>query len=187
LRECRRFSSASETRRENPQVVALSFCLEREDARRARRSSRRHVSRARQGSVEKSAQRSFPAALWRASRHSRASSVRRSPLRPSSMSEAKNPTRCPWCAAVFQAARGREASGSASRAQRIIVRKIRRKSLRHELKPNDDLLSIRRGTSPSNREIMAKTQPNPSRASTDCYGLPVSVEVCCAIACVNLR
>jgi hypothetical protein len=99
----------------------------------------------------------------------------------------EEPNPVPLVRGCFQAARGREASGSASRVQRIIVRKIRRKSLRHELKPNDDLLSIRRGTSPSNREIMAKTQPIPSRASTDCYGLPVSVEVCCAIACVNLR
>ena len=100
-------------------------------------------------------------------------------------SEEPNPV--PLVRGCFQAARGREASGSASQVQRIIVRKIRRKSLRHELKPNDDLLSIRRGTSPSNREIMAKTQPIPSRASTDCCGVPVSVEVCVAIACVNLR
>lgn len=46
------------------------------------------------------------------------------------------------------------------------------------LNPSDDLLSIRRGTSGSNRETKAKTLSIRYRASTVSYGVTVPVEVC---------
>lgn len=55
-----------------------------------------------------------------------------------------------------------------------------------EFQPSDDLLSIRRGTIPSNGEIMAKTLAIQSRASTEVSGAPVSVELCRWAACANL-
>src|ERR1700754_3400443 len=103
------------------------------------------------------------------------------------MSEVKNLTRCPWGRGCFQAARGREAERVRSPDSAHNCPKNQAKSLRRWARPSDDLLSIRRGTSDSNREIMAKTQSIPSRASTDYCGVPVSVEVCWVMACVNLR
>lgn len=109
------------------------------------------------------------------------------PMQAGTDERGEEPNPVPLVRGSFQAARGHEADESTSRIQRIIVRKNQAKSLRHRGKPNDDLLSIRRGTSHSNREIMAKTQSIQSRASTDRCGVPVPVEVCCNIACVNLR
>src|SRR5258708_33949199 len=100
----------SKTRRNasgSPWVVALWLRFEHENALRARRSAA-GASVGRDMALWKSgAERSFPAVIWRASQHSYASPLRRSQLRPASISEARTQPGASG-ARLFQAARRRE-------------------------------------------------------------------------------
>ena len=148
------------------------------------RPDRRHVGRRRQDLVEKSDTRSPPGSPM-----ARVTAL--PPSRNGDLFESDRPAKetknLPLDLLRVQTAAERSGGKAACPGFSANCPKNQAKSLRLRDQLKDDLLSIRRGTSRSNRESMAKTHAIRWHASTGGYGVPVTVEVCRFNGCVNLR
>jgi proteasome lid subunit RPN8/RPN11 len=149
------------------------------------RSDRQHVRSGADSTVWKRATHApRPAVLWHALQHSHPHGTA---ISSKSDRPAKGTKNLPLCLLRVQTAAGRSCGDAACPGFSANCPKNQAKSLRLRDQLKDDLLSIRRGTSHSNRESMAKTHAIQWHASTASYGVPVSVEVCRFTGCVNLR